>query len=104
MIDVLKKELSTWEKREKMLVSYPPALNKAAEIKRKIEGQIDKQLSIKAGILKAISSIELLFKEILYRRYVLGQTFEKIAAGIGYSYQNTFRLYKEAVESIKDPN
>lgn len=104
MTEVLKRELSEWEEREKKLLPsderIQPALDTIADIKRNIEEQIDKQLSIKAEILKAISSTDPLFKEILYRRYVLGQTFEKIAAGIGYSYKHTFCLHKKAVQSL----
>ena len=42
------------------------------------------------------------YSELLFRKFVSGEPFEKIAEAMGYSVQRVFQLYPQALDSFAD--
>ncbi len=53
-------------------------------------------------ICSAVSLLDSdVLRSVIRRRYLLGQSFEKIAEDMNYSWRHVLRLHKEAVEKLK---
>ena len=69
-----------------------------------IERHITFLLELKNEIEGAINSVsDETYKRLLYKRYILCETFEKIAVDMNYHYVHICRLHKRALAQIKSP-
>lgn len=69
------------------------SINQYKRIRRRITTQIE---------LMGVGEGNILYSEVLYRRYVLYMSFEQIAVDMGYSYQHILRLHGLALKKFQE--
>ncbi len=68
---------------------------------RELEAEREIQMIVYAEIWQNIKQMtNVVEKEILTRRYLLGQSWEKIANEMGYSYRHTTKLHGQALKNF----
>lgn len=68
---------------------------------RELEAEREIQMIVYAEICRKIKQMtNVVEKEILTRRYLLGQSWEKIANEMGYSHRQIFRLHCNALKNF----
>lgn len=81
----------------------PHKFDRLAELDDTIDELYCKKVGEKNKIIKAISCVQNTRQRIvLFRRYVLGETFEQIAVAIHYSYKQTCRIHGRALLAITE--
>lgn len=107
-IDALIKEKEKWYNRA-LSIKYTDfdvdnvgnLLKKASELEKEIDKNIDALVDIREKITNDIGSIDdFVCKEILYLKYISGNSFEQIGEKLGYSEKQIGRLHKKAIEKI----
>lgn len=74
------------------------AVEKIAEAEDKINTQIDRLIDLRREIEEKLSALpEGKQKEVLHRRYILGQKWEEIAVQMGLDYRWVLRLHGKAL-------
>lgn len=74
---------------------------KIVDLTNDIERHIAFLFELKNEIERTINSIsDETYKRLLYKRYILCETFEKIAADMNYHYVHVCRLHRQALEQI----
>lgn len=69
---------------------------------RKLEAEREEQMLVYQEIKNSVDYVrDGTDREILTRRYLLGQSWEKIAVEMGYSYRNVTRLHGHALRNFK---
>jgi hypothetical protein len=79
------------------------AVVKIVDLQAEINRDIDALVDLKHGILntiKAVSEVE--YQTILERRYLCFETWEKIAACMGYDLRWLFRLHGKALDEVQN--
>lgn len=67
-----------------------------------IDRRIDELYRIKQEILEAVSAVEnVTCRTLLFERYVMFKTWEKIAVDMNYSWRQVVRLHGKALREIK---
>ena len=78
------------------------AVSAIADLVRDIERSIEKRCAAMREIEEAIEQIpDYLQQEVLRRRYLLGQSFDRIAEKLTYSRMQINRIHGKALEEIK---
>lgn len=68
---------------------------------RKLEAEQEEQMVLYQEIKNSVDRVEnTVDREILTRRYLLGQTWEKIAVEMGYSYRHVTKLHGYALKNF----
>ena len=81
--------------------SLPRAVEGIIRAKQELEAQVNVCKAIRAEVVAALEQItNPRDHEILRRRYVLGQTWEKIAVETFYSYKQVRRRHSRCVEAL----
>lgn len=79
----------------------PHKFDRLAELGEKIDNKVDELVAIREEIFDAISKVENnAQREVLTRRYVIGETFEQIAVHMHYSYKQVCRIHGRALITI----
>lgn len=74
---------------------------KLDELLRELDAEREIQMIVYAEICRKIKQMtNVVEKEILTRRYLLGQSWEKIANEMGYSHRQIFRLHCNALKNF----
>lgn len=74
------------------------AVERIIALESEINTEIDKALEIKQQVVNAIKTVpDQTLQVLLSRRYILGQTWERIAAAMDYSYKQICRLHGKAL-------
>ena len=83
----------------------PYKYDKLAEYGLMLDAKINELYEAKREIQVAIMSVDNpVLREVLQRRYIDGETFEKMAVGMGREYRWIRRLHGRALQKIKiDP-
>lgn len=77
------------------------AIEKIMKIDAEINTEIDEYIQVKAEVKSAISSVpNELYREVLERKYVKGETFEQIAVEMNYTYRNVCYLHGKALNLV----
>lgn len=77
------------------------AIEKIMKIDAEINTEIDEYIQVKAEVKSVISSIPNdLYREVLERKYVKGETFEQIAYEMNYTYRNVCYLHGKALNLV----
>lgn len=80
----------------------PRAVEKIEEAHRKLEKQICECIKIRIEVIDCIEGAETIKeKELLRRRYILGQSFEEISDKMHLEYRWVRRVHKYSVGVIK---
>ncbi len=75
---------------------------KLDELLRELEAEQEVQMITYQEIRNAIKNMENdTEQEILIRRYMLGQSWEKISAEMGYSYRHTTKKHGQALKNFE---
>ena len=75
---------------------------KIVDLQTEINADIDELVDLKREILETIKSLHNVeFQTILERRYLCFETWEKIAADMGYDLRWLFRLHGKALEEAQ---
>lgn len=75
---------------------------KIVDLQAEINADIDQLVDLKREILETIKSLHNVeLQTILERRYLCFETWEKIAAGMGYDLRWLFRLHGKALEEVQ---
>lgn len=75
---------------------------KIADLEREVNDQIDRLIEVKAEINAMINSLDdILLRNLLERRYLLGFSWEKIAEDMGYTPRHITRLHNKAIERLQ---
>lgn len=78
------------------------AVENIDRLEREMNADIDRLVELRRDIERAITSVEdETLQELLERRYIHGQTFERIAAEMYYSYMHICRLHGKALNVIE---
>ena len=73
------------------------------EWEQRLDEAVARQIALRAEIEKAIGSVENGdCRTLLWKRYILGHTWERIAEEMHYSLQWVFKLHKKALDSVKE--
>lgn len=82
---------------------YTLVIERIDELKAKLEGQIKDAIQERKVIEKLIESVRSpIHRRVLIRRYINGDTFERIAVDENRSYKHIInRIHPEALEIIK---
>lgn len=79
----------------------PRDVERIDEARGKLQQQIRDCLTVYAEIVDAINHVSNpLDRDILRRRYILGQKWERIAVDIPMDYSNVHRHHRKAIENI----
>ena len=74
---------------------------KIIEVESQIGDELDELQSIRFEIEKAVKQIQNeIYRELLERRYIRGQRWEKIAIDMVYDYRYVLKLHGEALKSL----
>ena len=72
------------------------------DMERAVDAEIDDLGEIRRGVLDAIASVDDdRMREVLERKYILGETWEKITVEMHYNYRWVTRLHGLALQKIK---
>lgn len=72
------------------------------ELMRELEAEKEMQMIVYREIRHQISMVpDPTEQEILSRRYLIGQSWEKIAVEMGYSYRNITRIHGHALQNFE---
>lgn len=83
----------------------PRAVERILEAQQRLEAQVRRCLVLRGEVETAICAVQdERLREILRRRYILGQTLEKAAEAMTYDYRWTKRLHHRAVEQLAPPS
>lgn len=75
---------------------------KLDELLRELEAEQEVQMITYQEIRNALKNMEdNTEQEILIRRYMLGQSWEKIAVETGYSYRHTTKIHGQALKNFE---
>lgn len=75
---------------------------KLDELLRELDAEREMQMIVYREIRQAINAMEdATEQEILIRRYTLGQSWEKIAVEMGYSYRHITRTHGMALKNFR---
>lgn len=70
-------------------------------LQRKQKKEMELQIVLYQDILQYINQLSnVAEKDVLIRRYLIGQRLEKIAAEMGYSYRHIVRLHGQALKNF----
>lgn len=115
-VEMLQKDLIRWrelgEKITPSLTGMPqggqnvPKVEQAAvmicDTEKEINERIKQLSALYLQILNVIETVDdINLQNLLHRRYIDGQTFEKIAADMHYSWRHVHRQHKKALSDIK---
>jgi DNA-directed RNA polymerase specialized sigma subunit len=115
-IEILQKDLIRWrELGEKVTPSLTgtlqggqnvPKVEQSAinicDTQKEISERIRQLSSVYVQILSAIDTVDdISLQNLLHRRYIEGQTFERIAVEMHYSWRHVHRQHKQALSEIK---
>ena len=72
-----------------------------------LEEMLAEEIRLYADLYREISGViekadDARYREILRRRYIMGQTFAGIACDMHYSAQNIWRLHKKAIADVAE--
>lgn len=75
---------------------------KIVDLQAEINADIDALVDLKREILETIKGLENVeYQTILERRYLCFETWEKIAAEMGYDLRWLFRLHGKALDAVQ---
>ena len=81
--------------------AIPRAVERLEETRQKLAAEISKSGALREEIASAIAKIDHpLRQDILTRRYILGQRWEKIAADHHRNIRWIFRVHRAAIEKL----
>ena len=76
---------------------------RVVQLEHEIEHRLVEFYELRSRIVEMIHSIgSYQYIDILYRRYVQGESFEEIAVAIGYTWRHTLRLHGEALMAFQE--
>lgn len=77
------------------------AVEKIAEWEEKIDGKVDVLVELRQEIEGKLAALpDPRYREILHRRYILGQKWETIGEEMNYSYRQICRLHGAALLAL----
>ncbi len=82
--------------------SLPRAVEKIMEIQQRLQFQVNCTYAVRTEIVEKINTVKSTQeREILRRRYLLGQKWEEIACAMRIDYRWLLRQHKRALEKLK---
>lgn len=79
----------------------PHKFDRIAELGEKIDFKVDELLAVRDEIYETISKVDNhTQRELLVRRYIIGETFEQISVDMKYSYKQVCRIHGRALIAI----
>ncbi|MBR5360491.1 MAG: hypothetical protein IK123_06345 [Lachnospiraceae bacterium] len=76
-------------------------LAKIIDMEREIDAEIDRLVSLKADIMHTINMVDDAdCQMLLEKRYILFETWEKIADDMGYTLRNIYNLHGKALNMV----
>ena len=80
------------------------AIGKIVDLEAEINRDIDRLIDLKREIASVISRVDKHdYRTLLERRYLGFETWDKIAAAMGYSIQHVYRLRDKALAEVQVP-
>ena len=80
------------------------AIDKLIDMQAEINRDIDRLIDLKREIASVISRVDKHdYRTLLERRYLGFETWDKIAAAMGYSIQHVYRLRDKALAEVQVP-
>lgn len=79
----------------------PRAVERILEAQRLLEAQVRRCMALRDEVERAVCAVQdERLREVLRRRYILGQTLEQAAGAMSYDYRWAKRLHRQAVEAL----
>jgi len=76
-------------------------ISRLIELKDKLNRKIDESCEHEAIVIDMINTMpDPIFRTILYRLYILGESLEKVSVAINYSYYYTCRMHGYALNEL----
>lgn len=116
-LDVLYEQLARWQSRAEKItpvLSQEPAggredgnqvetsVEKILELKAELNAKIEELMALRQEVVDAIQTVpDGTLQLLLSRRYILGETWEKIAVAMNYGYQWTCKLHGRALARVQ---
>lgn len=76
-------------------------VSKLIELKDKLNKKIDESCEHEVYVIDKINTLtDPIFRTILYRFYILGESLEKVSVAIDYSYYYTCRMHGYALNEL----
>lgn len=80
----------------------PSAVEKIMETESKINARVDQLIDLRQEIESRLDILpDGKQKEVLHRRYIIGQKWEEIALSMNYSYMQICRIHGAALQAFK---
>lgn len=115
-LDVLYEQLARWQSRAEKItpvLSQEPAggredgnqvetsVEKILELKAELNAKIEELMALRQEVVDAIQTVpDGTLQLLLSRRYILGETWEKIAVAMNYTYQWVCVLHGRALKEL----
>ena len=81
--------------------SLEEAVVKIVDMENEINSDIDRLVSLKREIMRAIKAVgNVEYRMLLELRFLCFKTWEEIAVELGYSIRQTYRLRDDAIDSV----
>lgn len=97
----LKAEAVCLKDHEGRSIALDHAMQKYVDACDQSSAELNRLAALRAEIIGAIDGVESkTLRKILYRKYVLGETLEKIAADMNYHYVSICRLHGAALHAV----
>lgn len=82
-------------------VALDVAVANLVDAQEQTAAELNRLCAVRGEILGTIDSVQnKTLREILYRKYIVGETFEKIAVCMNYHYVSVCRLHGDALRAI----
>lgn len=79
------------------------AVARIVDLEKEINHRIDALVDLKKRLLIVVEKLpEANYISVLYRRYFLYESFEKISADLGYSYRNICYIHGKALQELNE--
>lgn len=74
---------------------------KIVDLQAELNRDIDTLIDTKRAVLCVIERLDPIYFDLLYKRYFMFETWERIACEMGYGYQWTCKLHGRALEQVR---
>lgn len=84
------------------LDSFSETVAKIVDMKCQINSEIDSFINLRKDIFELIRVLQYPEYEVIYKRYICYQSWEKIALDMNYTYRNVLIIHGKALQRLQN--
>lgn len=102
-LNELKAEAYQLKDHEGHSVAMDTAVTRYVDACNAVASELNRLAAQRGEILGTIDSVRAAnLRSVLYRKYILGESWEQVAVALNYSYRQTTRMHGAALIAVKD--